>query len=125
MPCTRTITPVHHWPCIPRPADRVEQQAPSGRDRPDRVVAGIEHPPAPVRGLRDGSVAGTEPVVVGVEDRVALVAAPGPVQTMCAGDPHRVLAVGATAEVSGVEEVVPALAADHLRALDHAALPAA
>src|SRR3954454_4192409 len=118
MPYGRTITPVHARPCIARPADRVQEQAASRRDLPDRVVGRVEHPPAPVRGLGGRAVAGAEPVVVGVEDRVALVAPPGAVEAARAGDAHRVLAVRATAEIAGVEEVVEALAPDDLRALD-------
>src|SRR3954447_13116755 len=123
MPRTWAFTPVHDRPCIACPADRVEQEAAARRDLPDRVVARVEHPPGPVRRLRDGPVAGAEPAVVGIEDRVALPAPPGSVEPARAHDAHRVLAVGPTAEISRVEEVVPALAADDLRAFDDAAFP--
>src|SRR3954468_1347340 len=125
MPRTWAFTPVHDRPCIPRPADRVEQETAARRDLPDRVVARVQHPPAAVRRLRDGPVAGAEPAVVGVEDRVARPAPPRPVEPARADDAHCVLAVRPAAEIPRVEEVVPALAADDLRALDHAAFPAA
>src|SRR3954454_13493265 len=125
MPSTWTITPVHNWPTVSRPANWVQEQTSTGGDRADRVVARVEHPPSPVRGLRDRAVAWAEPVVVRVEHRVALPALPGTVEPARARHPHRVFAVRAAAEVPRVEEIVPALAPDDLRALDDPGLPAA
>src|SRR3954447_9669156 len=118
MPCTGTITPVYHWPTVAGPANRVQEQTSPGGDRPHRVVAGVEHPPTPVRRLGERAVAGAEPVVARVEHRVALPALPGPIEATRSRHAHRVLAVGAAAEVARVEKVVPAFAADDLRAFD-------
>src|SRR5881398_748674 len=125
MPCTGTFTPVDQGPTVAGPLNRVKKQTATGGYLADGVVAPVEHPPAPIRGLRQRAVARAEPVVVGIQDGVALEAAPRAVEPARPGDAHRVFAVRPAAEVARVEEVVPALPADDLRTLHHPALPAA
>src|SRR5215216_6601716 len=125
MASTRTGTPVHDRPTIPGPANRVEEQLTRVGDGADRAICVVEHPPAAVGRLDDAAVPGAQPAPVGVEDRVARVAPPRPVQALRARHAHRVLAGRAAAAVARVQEVEVLLAAHDLRSLDDAGLPAA